>query len=322
VYLIGTDEAGYGPNLGPLVVAASVWETEPPALGERMYERLDGVVCAAPTASNSDSQAPLAIADSKRVYQSGKGLAPLERSLWPVMGLLDLWPDSWSEVWHALAPDSVAEMRRLPWYAHYDARAPVSARLDELHALSQRLRRQCERSEVHLVELRARAIFADEFNTLLDRFASKGAALTHATLEVLGRVLGGLGPGRASVWCDKHGGRNRYAGLLAQHFPGVLVETREEGRSRSVYRLSVDGRRVEVVFAAQGETQLPVALASMAAKYLRELAMRALNEFWCDQVPGLAPTAGYPLDARRFRAAIAQAQERLGIDQRVLWRAK
>ena len=27
-FLIGMDEAGYGPNLGPLVVAATVWEVE------------------------------------------------------------------------------------------------------------------------------------------------------------------------------------------------------------------------------------------------------------------------------------------------------
>ena len=25
-YLIGTDEAGYGPNLGPLVISATVWQ--------------------------------------------------------------------------------------------------------------------------------------------------------------------------------------------------------------------------------------------------------------------------------------------------------
>ena len=26
MYLIGTDEAGYGPNLGPLVISATVWQ--------------------------------------------------------------------------------------------------------------------------------------------------------------------------------------------------------------------------------------------------------------------------------------------------------
>ena len=29
--LIGTDEAGYGPNLGPLVVAATAWRVDTPA---------------------------------------------------------------------------------------------------------------------------------------------------------------------------------------------------------------------------------------------------------------------------------------------------
>ena len=27
-YLVGTDEAGYGPNLGPLVVSATVWRVD------------------------------------------------------------------------------------------------------------------------------------------------------------------------------------------------------------------------------------------------------------------------------------------------------
>ena len=46
----------------------------------------------------------------------------------------------------------------------------------------------------------------------------------------------------------------------------------------------------------------------MASKYLRELAMRAFNDFWCTRVPGLAPTAGYPRDARRFKTAIEPLQ--------------
>ncbi len=27
MFVIGTDEAGYGPNLGPLVISATLWET-------------------------------------------------------------------------------------------------------------------------------------------------------------------------------------------------------------------------------------------------------------------------------------------------------
>jgi hypothetical protein len=65
---------------------------------------------------------------------------------------------------------------------------------------------------------------------------------------------------------------------------------------------------------------MPAALASMTSKYLRELAMRAFNDFWCGHVPDLAPTAGYPLDARRFRAAIQETQVALGIADRIVWR--
>jgi hypothetical protein len=69
-----------------------------------------------------------------------------------------------------------------------------------------------------------------------------------------------------------------------------------------------------------GEVFLATALASMTAKYLRELAMRALNEFWCARVPGLRPTAGYPTDAPRFKQEIAAVQRELGVDDHLLWR--
>jgi hypothetical protein len=67
---------------------------------------------------------------------------------------------------------------------------------------------------------------------------------------------------------------------------------------------------------------LPAALASMASKYLRELAMEALNAFWRHRVAGLRPTAGYPQDARRFKAEIAAVQAELGIPDRQIWRMR
>ena len=75
-----------------------------------------------------------------------------------------------------------------------------------------------------------------------------------------------------------------------------------------------------VTFRTKGEEELPTALASMTAKYHRELAMRAFNAFWTEQVAGLRPTAGYPQDAKRFRKEIAHRQSELGIDDRDLWR--
>jgi hypothetical protein len=75
-------------------------------------------------------------------------------------------------------------------------------------------------------------------------------------------------------------------------------------------------------FRAGGESFLPAALASMTAKYLRELAMGAFNAFWQTRINGLKPTAGYPLDARRFKHEIAAVQTALGISDHLLWRQR
>ncbi len=127
---------------------------------------------------------------------------------------------------------------------------------------------------------------------------------------------------RILVVCDKHGGRDRYLPLLVKFFPDTFVEVVSEGRQRSVYRFGPDERRVEFRFQAKGESHLPTALASMASKYLRELAMLALNDFWRGHVADLLPTAGYPADAPRFMAQIAAAKRSLGIEDSILWRIK
>ena len=54
-----------------------------------------------------------------------------------------------------------------------------------------------------------------------------------------------------------------------------------------------------------------VALASIVSKAVREHWMDAFNAHWQARMPGLRPTAGYPVDAARFRLEIeAQCQAR------------
>jgi hypothetical protein len=120
------------------------------------------------------------------------------------------------------------------------------------------------------------------------------------------------------VWCDKHGGRNRYDVLMSQCFDGELAFRIKESAELSVYRLG----NMEIRFLPRAEVHFPVALASMISKYLRELAMLRFNRFWKARIVDLKPTQGYPSDSHRFREAIAEEQQRLGIDDAILWRCR
>ena len=91
-----------------------------------------------------------------------------------------------------------------------------------------------------------------------------------------------------------------------------------ESRERSVYRVG----STELRFQMKAEANFPVALASLFCKYVRELSMQVFNEFWAEHVPGLKATAGYPVDAVRFKQDIAEAQARLAITDDVLWRER
>ena len=321
-YLLGTDEAGYGPNLGPLVISATVWEAPEEVGGEDLFGRLAHVIAPGVHHVRAAGGPYVAMADSKVLYTPDKGLRHLERGLWAALGLLGRRPRTWRDVWRELAPEALEAMRSIAWYADYDGPAPLCCDAEETEPLVEALGRGLAAAGVRLAAVRSRVIFAGEFNELIERHGSKGAALSHETLALAARMIEALPPGPISLICDKHGGRNRYGPLLAEHFPEWLIEVRGEGRARSVYRFGPAERRIEVCFRTQAESCLPAALASMASKYLRELAMRALNEYWRGRVPGLQPTAGYPQDAKRFRADIAETQAKLHIADRVLWRMR
>ena len=177
-------------------------------------------------------------------------------------------------------------------------------------------------TEVELVDIRSKAVFPAHFNRLIDTLDNKSTALSQVTLGLIRELIEPLPAEPIHVTCDKHGGRNRYGRLLQETFPDDLVEIHGEGRARSLYRWGTAPRRVEICFRTGGEAFLPAALASMASKYLRELAMGALNDFWRRLVVGLKPTAGYPVDAKRFKAEIRTVQEERGIEDRLLWRSR
>lgn len=317
-YLLGTDEAGYGPNLGPLAIAVSVWRVPDELRDWDLYAALAGAI----TSSGHPPPPPLTIADSKTLYHSGSGLAALELGVFTALALLGHTPRCWRELQQVLLVGEPSEREALPWGWQPQRPVPVEAAATTLDPTIAAVRQQCQEQQIQLTSVQAVLVFPERFNNLVEQLGSKGSLLSNLTLDLVARQLAQLDQGPILVQCDKHGGRNRYGAQLQQLFPEFLIEVREESRARSVYRCGPAGRRVEFRFSAKGEQFLPCALASMFAKYLRELAMLDFNQFWRGHLPALKPTAGYPVDARRFLAEIAECQARLGIPNRLLWRSR
>ena len=334
--VIGTDEAGYGPNLGPLVVAATAWRVD--AAPEEAGDRLAGVGEALPTAGGGRPSGPL-WADSKQVYRGRGGFAAVERAACAGVAVVaGRVPRSWPELADSLGPidpaidpagapldapaGRPADAARVQWERLPGLALPLEAAADESADLAATIGPLLGRHSVSLARIACRCLYPREFNALLAAGHNKSDILSAATLE-LAAVLRGLGPDEpAVVWCDRHGGRKRYGGLVARHFHAPLVQPLEEAPDRSAYL--VPAARAEaatrIEFCVGGEARVPVALASITAKYVREVVMHVFNEHWCGLLPGLAPTAGYPVDAARWRREAADLIGRAGIPDDDFWR--
>lgn len=308
--VIGTDEAGYGPNLGPLVIGATAWRLA--------AEPAEAEATLADTTAAADAVVGGRLwGDSKQLYRGGAGLDVLGRGVLAAISLADVGsPATWPELATALGIDGSTQ---LPERSALDVLAvPQHGRGTLAPELETAVGRALAARGVAVVAVRGRMVTPGEFNGLLDHGLNKSDILSAATLELaaeLAAVAAAAEP--VVIWCDRHGGRRRYAPQVMRAFSAALVQPVEETPQRSAYRLGSD-RSIE--FTVGGEARLPVAVASMTAKYVRELAMLAFNAFWTDRQPGLEATAGYPVDACRWRKHATAAVDRAGVSWDTIWR--
>ncbi len=108
--VIGMDEAGYGPNLGPLVITATVWEVPGNPHECDFWSAFSDVVD-----QEKPSEGKLHIADSKVVYSSGKGLQALETSVHCLLALLDHHPRQLNALWRLLIGGEITDTDCGPW---------------------------------------------------------------------------------------------------------------------------------------------------------------------------------------------------------------
>jgi hypothetical protein len=319
-WIIGIDEAGYGPNLGPFVMTSVAFRVPTRLVNADLWQVLGKVVCREP---NRDDRR-LLVADSKIVYSPTQGLRALEH------GVLACLASTWCEAektvkrfldW--LCPVPYPEWHREPWFEG-NGSVPLTSCPADLEGTAQQLVQCLRKHRIELGLVRASIICPSHFNGLLERWGSKGAILSEALVELVDANLRIADPDRSLHFVvDKHGGRNRYAAVLQNVFPTGVVSAQQECMDRSSYRVVGLDQDVQLTFQPRADADnFCVALASMVSKYVRELMMAEFNRFWQAQVQDLKPTAGYPGDAARYYEQIRPVAASLGLAEESLWRRK
>ena len=319
----GIDEAGFGPLLGPLVVSAAVFEAPDDIADGDWWS----VLAPAVTKTPRKRGVGVAIGDSKKLYKPATGLEHLERGVLAALAAAGDPPASLRALLERLAPSIAGEMQGYPWYRDQDVQLPTAADATGLRLRAKGLRAAMDAAGMRLLSARSEVLLVGRYNRLVAAIDNKATTLLDQTARLIDWARRShVDGGDTSIFVDRQGGRMRYAPLLSRLFPdarGKKILT--ERPALSAYRLSMTAGAIEVHFARGGETRhLPVALASMMSKYVRELFMGMLNRYWAAQLDGasLRPTAGYYVDAQRFCKDIAVARRRLDTPDELLVRSR
>jgi ribonuclease HII len=330
VLIAGIDEAGYGPLLGPLCVGLSVFRVrgmpDPTKLPD-LWKRLSRGVCKAPARGGAhDRRGRVAVADSKELKLANSvttthPLVHLERGVLTFCRCMGQEPRD-------LPADDAALFSRLgsllsahPCYAVPARPLPLVLTAPEILIAANVLGAAMSIASVELVALRCEIIDEVQYNQIINDTGNKAETTATAFgrhLRTVWDIFSREDPEtRIGIVCDRLGGRAQYSALIARELDNCRVDIVEESESKSLYAITGRDtlgreRRAGLSFLVEGESaHMPVALASMVAKFVRELAMLRFNQHWgTARLTALGqeikPTAGYRNDAHRWLEEIGE----------------
>lgn len=290
--LAGIDEAGLGPILGPYT-AALVRFRAPQKI--HLFSSLH------PLVQNVPHKGSLLVADSKKVYSQKKGLEALEKAILSFYCLKQPFPQTMQTYLSAITSGSFNEKNEsTPWYHNLSSmELPLAADKNEILDFSQQLRENLDTLQLEFAGISLALSTETNFNQLLSDYTNK-ARVCQIILNPL--MLQAMQEENLELHVDRQGGRRYYGEWLMELTPGKPLKALKEMKELSVYQC--ENRNIHFQVGADN-TYLETALASMFAKYTREVLMKSFNQYWRSHFPDLKPTAGYYTDGKRLLRELA-----------------
>jgi len=303
MYIVGIDENGLGPRLGMFCVTASLFECSSYNKNLFWKKASDGVVD-----------------DSKKVMSSGR-TAKGRKTAATYLAQIGCVPETDADFINIVNFRSAGPLRGdcRPFGRRMcrggDSPFCMERDFPAVDNLSSSLRSAGIRFHG------AESIFycPEEFNRGIDRFGSK-MRLEFSILEMFFKKYGGLSSdGEILFICGKLGGTKRY-GAYFDYLKKYRVTGSSEGQD-SFYELDGFGR---IEFVKDGDAlHLPVALASVFGKLVREIFMESLNDYFGSFIKNISRVSGYndPL-TREFIEKTVVVRKEQGIPENCFLRKR
>ncbi len=316
--IVGIDEAGFGPILGPLVVSASAFSLPQQLLNADCWQILRKSVGRKPR----HLAGRVLIADSKKAYSKSLGIKHLQRTVLACLKCLGKEPATLTELLSLVSADCLERLNSYPWYKDAGGRQ-ISANKADVAIAASVLQDDLAANKLKLLELKSCCLDVAYYNEMVSAVRNKASVLFTATCTLINSAFDNFGSDGLHVIIDRQGGRVRYRRVLQQMFPDMQLKILKETPAVSSYELLRDGKQMRLHFAVGADDRfLPVALASMLSKFLRQLLIENINRYFTGFHTGLKPTAGYWKDGLRFIEDLKQNVPHVAYDSNQLIRCR
>ncbi len=300
--IVGIDEAGYGPLLGPLVVSSSAIRVPDDVLSVSLWQLLEDAV----SLTKKGSKGRIVINDSKKLHHSAGDYSLLARS---VLACRAAATESAAEM---PLPKSIGELLKLLnfdnpdcfngylWYQNLLSEN-LSYDDSDISIAASSMWRTMRKLNISIEYMYAIPMPVGQYNDAVELTGNKSVVLFNQACKHIFYAWENYSHEKLNIVIDKQGGRSNYRDKLQKIFPYAQINELKRTPHLSSYHI-VDGKRsMKTHFIAKGDQkQLTVALASLISKLVREIMVEQLNKYFISRVTGLKPTAGYYQDGMRF----------------------